>query len=139
MDDLTDRRNDVATRAGCEGRSSTKVSEGPTHKVLQPLRMCPSGAGLRESAMLNPSGLLPWAAVRRVQCSILCSLSRIRGTGILQVSRHEILEKPETDSIIAEQVSGWKGLASPAPKVFGSVPHNPKRWPATSGCPTDRT
>ena len=37
--------------------------------------------GLRESAMLDPSGQYPWAAVRRAQCSILCSRSRIRGTG----------------------------------------------------------
>ena len=36
---------------------------------------------LRESAMLDPSGLTPWAAVRRARCSILCSRSRIRGTG----------------------------------------------------------
>ena len=37
--------------------------------------------GLRESAMLDPSGQYPWAAVRRARCSILCSRSRIRGTG----------------------------------------------------------
>ena len=49
--------------------------------------------GLRESAMLNPSGPDPWAAVRRARCSILCSRSRIRGTGTLQVSRRETTGK----------------------------------------------
>ena len=49
--------------------------------------------GRRESAVLNPSGLTPWAAVRRAQCSILCSRSRIRGTGTLQVSRRETTGK----------------------------------------------
>ena len=43
-------------------------------------------------ARLNPSGLTPGRLFGE-QGSILCSQSRIRGTGILQVSRHETLEK----------------------------------------------
>ena len=50
------------------------------------------------------------------QGSILCSRSRIRGTGILQVSRHETLEKPETASIVArttERMEGFGGGFGP--------------------------
>ena len=48
--------------------------------------------------------------------SILCSRSRIRGTGTLQVSRHETLEKPETASIITrtdERMEGFRGGVGP--------------------------
>ena len=73
------------------------------------------GGDLRESAMLNPFGQTPWAAVRRAQCSILCSRSRIRGTGILQVSRRETLEKPETDAHYCRtsvRMEGFRGVAA---------------------------
>ena len=54
--------------------------------------------------------------------SILCSRSRIRGTGILQVSRHETLEKPETESIIARTTDRREGPGRanrpPTPKLL---------------------
>ena len=56
------------------------------------------------------------------QGSIRCSRSRIRGTGILQVSRHETLEKPETESIIArtsDRMEGpGRGNRSPTPTLL---------------------
>ena len=48
----------------CLGHISAKVSEGLKRNSPLPLRMCPSGVCLRESAMLNPSGLTPWVAFR---------------------------------------------------------------------------
>ena len=51
------------------------------------------------------------------------------GTGTLQVSRRETLEKPETESIIGERMSAWKGFGASPPEVFCPVPHNPKRGP----------
>ena len=39
------------------------------------------------------------------------------------------LEKPETDSIIAERPCERKGFGASPPEVFGSVPRNPKRVP----------
>ena len=69
-----------------------------------------SGAAIGR-ARLNPSGSTPGRLFGE-QGSILCSRSRIRGTGILQVSRHETLEKPETESIIArttERMEGFRG------------------------------
>ena len=61
--------------------------------ALQPLRMCPPGQPSGERGSILPV----WTPGRLFgeQGSILCSLSRIRGTGILQVSRHETLEKPD--------------------------------------------
>ena len=50
-----------------------------------------SGAAIGR-ARLNPSGLTPGRLFGE-RGSILCNQSRIRGTGILQVSRHETLEK----------------------------------------------
>ena len=50
--------------------------------------LVPPGLGHRESAMLNPSGPAPgWLFGERG--SILCSRSRVRETGTLQVSRRE--------------------------------------------------
>ena len=66
-------------------------------------------------ARLNPSGLTPGRLFGE-QGSILCSRSRIRGTGTLQVSRHETLEKPETASIITrttERMEGFGGGYEP--------------------------
>ena len=72
-------------------------------------------------ARLNPSGLTPGRLFGE-QGSILCSRSRIRGTGILQVSRHETLEKPETESIIArtsDRMEGpGRGNRPPTPKLL---------------------
>ena len=72
-------------------------------------------------ARLNPSGSTPgWLFGE--QGSILCSRSRIRGTGILQVSRHETLEKPETESIIARTTDRMEGPGRanrpPTPKLL---------------------
>ena len=89
--------------------------------------------------MLDPCGQHPWVAVRRAQCSILCSRSRIRGREPSRFLGGKQLEKPETDSIIAEQLSGWKAFTASTPKVFCLVPRNPKRAPATSGFATART
>ena len=60
-------------------------------------------------ARLNPSGLTPGRLFGE-QGSILCSRSRIRGTGILQVSRQETLEKPETASIITRTTERMEGF-----------------------------
>ena len=72
-------------------------------------------------ARLNPSGLLPGRLFGE-QGSILCNRSRIRGTGILQVSRHETLEKPETESIIARTSDRREGPGRanrpPTPKLL---------------------
>ena len=59
------------------------------------------------------------------QGSILCSRSRIRGTGTLQVSRHETLGKPETASIISrtgERMEGPRRCNRPfAPKLLTAM------------------
>ena len=72
-------------------------------------------------ARLNPSGSTPGRLFGE-QGSILCSRSRIRGTGILQVSRHETLEKPETASIIARTSDRKEGPGRanrpPTPKLL---------------------
>ena len=77
--------------------------------------------------MLDPSGQTPGRLFgeRNARSYAACP-----GFGGREPSRFlgaKQLEKPETDSIIAERLSGWKGLAAPAPEVFGSVPQNPKR------------
>ena len=89
--------------------------------ALQP--GCPRGRSERRSNRCEsvppgrPSGergsILPVRSPRRLfgeQGSILCSRSRIRGTGILQVSRHETLVKPETASIIARTTERMEGF-----------------------------
>ena len=72
-------------------------------------------------ARLNPSGSTPGRLFGE-QGSILCSRSRIRGTGILQVSRHETQEKPETESIIARTTDRregpGRGNRPPTPKLL---------------------
>ena len=60
-------------------------------------------------ARLDPSGLTPGRLFGE-QGSILCSRSRIRGTGILQVSRHETLGKPETALIITRTSDRMEGF-----------------------------
>ena len=75
-------------------------------------------------ARLNPSGQTPGRLFGE-RGSILCSRSRIRGTGTLQVSRHETLEKPETALIIArttERMEGFgEGNRPPAPGLLALV------------------
>ena len=97
--------------------------EGPA-SVQGALRPgCPRGRSERRSNRCEcvlrgePSGergsILPVRSPGRLfgeQGSILCSRSRIRGTGILQVSRHETLEKPETASIIARTSDRMEGF-----------------------------
>ena len=78
-----------------------------------------SGAAIGR-ARLNPSGLTPGRLFGE-RGSILCNQSRIRGTGILQVSRHETLEKPDNNlSITPHRPVGNTFWASP-PKVFTLV------------------
>ena len=40
-------------------------------------------------------------------------------------------QKPDTESIISEHTTEWKGFTRPVPKVFGLVSQNPKRDPDT--------
>ena len=110
-----------------------------------------------EANTLNPCECVPpGLAVGRAQCSIPPVLTPGRlfgersarsyaaspGFGGREPSRFlgtKQLEKPETDSIIVEQLSGWKGFTASQPKVFCPVPQNPKRALATSGFATGRT
>ncbi len=90
--------------------------------------------------MLNPSGLTPWVAFRERGARSYAAGPGFGGREPSRFLGRKQLEKPETDSIIAEQLSGWKGFRVTAPKVFCSVPRNPKRAaPATSGFATGRT
>ena len=87
--------------------------------------------------MLNPSGLTPGRLFGERSAR---SYAAGPGFGGREPSRFlggKQLEKPETDSIIAERLSGWKAFAASPPKVFGLVHENPKR--ATTGFATDRT
>ena len=89
--------------------------------------------------MLNPSGLTPGRLFGERGAR---SYAAGPGFGGREPSRFlgtKQLEKPETDSIIAERLSGWKTFTASTPKVFCSVPRNPKRAPATSGSATART
>ena len=63
----------------------------PLNRLTQRNGVCPSGETIGR-ARLNPFGLTPGRLFGE-RGSILCSRSRIRWTGILQVSRHETLEK----------------------------------------------
>ncbi len=89
-------RGDVCTPSK-QSRPSKRHLRGSKARPFSTASRCGKRLSLRgdhrESAMLNPSGQNPWAAVRRAQCSILCSRSRIRGMGTLQVSRHETTGK----------------------------------------------
>ena len=74
-------------------------------------------AGRRLSLRGRPSGergsilpVRPLGSCSESEGSILCSRSRIRGTGTLQVSRRETLEKPETASIIARTTERTEGF-----------------------------
>ena len=69
--------------------------------------------GLRESAVLNPMQPVPDSGDREP--------SRFLGG--------KQLEKPETDSIIAERPCERKGFGASPPKVFGIVSRNPKPAP----------
>ena len=89
-----------ALRPGCpRGRSERRSNR---------CELCPPGRTVGR-ARLNPSGLTPGRLFGE-RGSILCSRSRIRGTGILQVSWRETLEKPETASIIARTFDRRKGV-----------------------------
>ena len=85
--------------------------------------------GLGESAMLNPSGLNPWAAAGRARRSIPGSRSRVRGREPSRFLGGKSWKKPETESIISEHPTEGKGLGVPWPQVFVPVPQNPKRAP----------
>ncbi len=119
--------------------------------VLQPLRTCPifrtviGGAVLDPStgsrsgkalvppgraigrARLNPSGPTPGAAVRRARARSYAAGPGFGGLGILQVSRHETLEKPETASIITrttERREGQKPCSGPTqPTLLAHLLH----------------
>ena len=139
---LRPNRVTVAPRAcgmaGCRAHSDQGVRGAEAWGALQPLRMCP---GLRDGlrgAVLDPStgsrsgkALVPpgdhreseaqslrsgpWAAVRRAGLDPMQPVPD-SGTGTLQVSRHETLEKPETESIIAsadERREGFGGGIGP--------------------------
>ena len=94
--------------AGVQGALRPGCPRGRVQDALQPLRMCPPGRTVGR-ARLNPSGLTPGRLFGE-RGSILCSRSRIRGTGILQVSRHETLEKPETAPIIPPTPGRMEGF-----------------------------
>ena len=90
----------------------------PLNRLTQRNGVCPSGETIGR-ARLNPFGLTPGRLFGE-RGSILCSRSRIRGTGILQVSRHETLEKPETASIIArttERMEDFGGGCGPTQRT----------------------
>ena len=78
----------------------------------QSLRSVPLG-GCSESAVLNPMQPVPDSGDREP--------SRFLGG--------KQLEKPETDSIIAERPCERKGFGVSPPKVFGIVSRNPKPAP----------
>ena len=95
----------------------------PLDRLTQRVGACPSGETIGR-ARLNPSGQTPGRLFGE-RGSILCSRSRIRGTGTLQVSRRETLEKPETDSIITrttERMEGFGGGNRPStPELLTTV------------------
>ena len=138
----------------CERRTGQDV---PTSEfslggaVLDPLTdftqregACPSWVDRRESSAQSLPVRSPgWLLGER--SSILCSLSRIRGTGILQISRQETLEKPETEFSITSYPHRWqrfwaiarKSLPAMCPRRArvgpGTNPkayfrHNPRMW-----------
>ena len=77
--------------------------------------------------MLDPSGLTPGRLFGERGAR---SYAAGPGFGGREPSRFlggKQLEKPETDSIIVEHQCEWKGLGGSQPKVFCSVPQNPKR------------
>ena len=85
--------------------------------------------GLRESAML---------ALRSVplggcsESAVLDPMQPVPDSGDREPSRFlggKQLEKPETDSIIAERPCERKGFGASPPKVFGIVSRNPKPAP----------
>ena len=91
-------RGRSAMRLGlCECDPHSELASGEPCSTPRPAH----AAGRRLSLRGLPSGERdarsfrsdPWAAVRRARCSILRSQSRIRGTGTLQVSRHETTGK----------------------------------------------
>ena len=117
----------MRNRPGCDGRTSTRVSEGPKRNAPQPLRMCPSGAAFGRAQCSIPPVLTPGRLFGERSAR---SYAAGPGFGGREPSRFlggKQLEKPETDSIIAEQLSVWKGFTASPPKVFCLVPENPKR------------
>ncbi len=71
------RREDPA---GAKGTPRPRCPRGRSGKRFGRCECVPLGRPSGER-MLDPSGQYPWTAVRRAQCSILCSRFRIRGTG----------------------------------------------------------
>ena len=72
--------------------------------------------------MLDPSGLNPWVAFRERGARSYAACPGFGGREPSRFLGRKQLEKPETDSIIAERLSGWKGLTASPPKVFCPVP-----------------
>ena len=77
--------------------------------------------------MLDPSGLIPWAAAGRARCSIPGSRSRVRGREPTRFLGKNPWKKPETGSIISEHQYEGKSPVVTAPQVFCLVSQNPKR------------
>ena len=92
VEDLRNSREDLRIRPVLRAHFDLGVRGAEAGSALAAANVSLWG-DRRESAMLDPSGLTPWAAVRRARCSILCSRSRIRGTGTLQVSWRETAGK----------------------------------------------
>ena len=124
----------------------TVASEGPKRqRRTNLLRRCPPGRTIGR-ARLDPSGLTPGRLFGEPG-SILCSRSRVRGAGTLQVSRHETLEKPETASIVTRasgRREGFRWCFWPSRRdysrrvssIVAPMPQTPKPAPETAPGPT---
>ena len=118
---------------------------GRSDRAAPTAAICPPGQTVGR-ARLDPSGLTPGRLFGE-RGSILCSRSRVRGTGTLQVSRHETLEKPETASIVT-RASGrregfrrcsWPSRRNHSRRVSSAVapmPQTPKPAHETAPGPT---
>ena len=134
---ITDRRvsklrsDRVTVAPQAWGKAGALGALRPMHPVFRVgiggARLNPSTSSRSGKALVppgRPSGergsilpVRPLGGCSESEGSILCSRSRIRGTGTLQVSRHETLEKPETASIIAPV----DGLMEDFRRGFGST------------------
>ena len=90
------------------GRTPTRVSEGPKRGKRFSRCECVLRGDLQESEAQSFRSD-PWAAVRRARLNPMQPVPD-SGTKILQVSRHETLEKPETASIIARTTDRMEGF-----------------------------
>ena len=89
-------------------RRSQRSGARPLDRLTQREGACPTGDTHRESEAQSLRSD-PWAAVRRAGLDPMQPVPD-SGTGTLQVSRHETLEKPETDSIIPRAGEGREGF-----------------------------